>query len=1056
MALKQQASAKGMAVEGAEDEGEADLAATASMEAVGVADKAKKTRATDAVAADSTASATIITRTDICGAIATSSLIDGPLLMAKRVKEQEEGEEEAVEAVAVAEVVLQRAEMKCMGKAMFKGADGKMVGLKNVLWVPKLAANLISVRRLQKAGMDTSSKGAKTYTTRLGERILWDLHEDRDVYNEMWQIPVVPMPKEKQVAASISTKGEAVGSSDGANEAPLLPQGPAPSGLSQVDPSPLVAPVEVSSDTSGPAKGGDLTCAATVTPRRSVRLAVPPGFLPRLSSPLLQPVAVDSGVIGGAGAGGPGTSRLGGGASHLRAGGTGTARAGGAMTAEAGDSATGGIGVTSAGGTGACRQETLSPERLHEWAVQWGSPGGGASPARTTRAGGAGTTGATGGTGGGAGAVHWGSPSGGARRARAARSGVASSRGASAGVLGVASAGGASAGVPGVGRARGTGTGGTGAAGGTGGAGPVGASAFVLRVGGTGGADTVGATGVGGNGSGGAAATGAGGSGSATTQPQQSGLRHLLSLPPAATEFTAGGTTPLLLEPALRLVTPVCSHRAVRPRPPTVPGTHIMALRPSSFPQRVVLPSPPASSLPHIPDPESDLVRTATPIFTRLLATIVTDPSFDSTAVPPSIGGELALGCDVLEDRQFELECLAAAAPHLASTLLCIEGDPDAMDIPTPRTYAEAITGLNSSQWQIAMDAKMASWKSTGTYVDEVPPFGVNIVDGMWIFRRDYELHSLDFSTTFLQGSLHGAICLWQPVDGLRQAPREWRDTLRTTLAALGFTPSNADPSMFLRTDRSLPPFYVLVYVDNLVFTTADNEALAIMKAELQERHTCTDLGELRSYLGLQITRDRARRTITFTQSHMVHQVLQHFDFSWSSQQPTPLSTGHSLSAPFSDESVEPSGPTSGVGLVLGGRGLVVLTGNSETSWADDQTTHRYEAKIYAGAMAAQELRWLTCQRVKVLGSNPCVCTSGIPVRGGVRGPLRLEHRTKHIALCYFLMRELQQRGQLRLAYMATQANTSDVFTKALGSSDHQRFCTALGLVPTLPHMLFF
>ncbi|CAI7813579.1 unnamed protein product [Closterium sp. NIES-53] len=111
----------------------------------------------------------------------------------------------------------QRAEVKGMGKAMFKGADGKMVGLKNVLWVPNLAANLISVRRLQKAGMDTCSKGAKTYTARLGERILWDLHEDRDVYNKMWQIPVLPMPKERQVAASISTKGEAVGSGDGAN-----------------------------------------------------------------------------------------------------------------------------------------------------------------------------------------------------------------------------------------------------------------------------------------------------------------------------------------------------------------------------------------------------------------------------------------------------------------------------------------------------------------------------------------------------------------------------------------------------------------------------------------------------------------------------------------------------------------------------------------------------------------------------------------------------------------------------------------------------------------------
>ncbi|CAI7917706.1 unnamed protein product, partial [Closterium sp. NIES-54] len=262
-----QASAEGMAVEEEEDEGEADLAATTSMEATGVADMAATTRARDAVSADSMASATIVTRADICGAISSSSLMDGPLLKAKRVEEQEEGEEEAVEAVEIAEVVLQepaalgkvtlhsldywlidsgstysmtpradlltelepspvkhvtsalgqRAEVKGMGKAMFKGADGKMVGLKNVLWVPNLAANLISVRRLQKAGMDTSSMGAKTYTARLGERLLWDLHEDRDVYNEMWQIPVVPMPKERQVAASISTKGEAVGSGDGAN-----------------------------------------------------------------------------------------------------------------------------------------------------------------------------------------------------------------------------------------------------------------------------------------------------------------------------------------------------------------------------------------------------------------------------------------------------------------------------------------------------------------------------------------------------------------------------------------------------------------------------------------------------------------------------------------------------------------------------------------------------------------------------------------------------------------------------------------------------------------------
>ncbi|CAI7751726.1 unnamed protein product, partial [Closterium sp. NIES-53] len=226
---------------------------------------------------------------------------------------------------------------------------------------------------------------------------------------------------------------------------------------------------------------------------------------------------------------------------------------------------------------------------------------------------------------------------------------------------------------------------------------------------------------------------------------------------------------------------------------------------------------------------------------------------------------------------QEDFECLAAVVPHFASMLLAPEGDLDAPDIPTPCSYVEAITGPYFSQLQAAMDAEMASWKTIGIYVDEVPPSRANIVDGMWIFRgvdyfqtfsptpkmttlrvllhvaaqRDYELHSLDFSTAFLQGSLHEEIWLrrppgftgsfptgaqWslrRPVYGLRQAPHKWHDSLRTTLAALGFAPSTADPSLFLRTDTSLPPFYSMIVHrqqghDSLVsgaHTGAQNEA---------------------------------------------------------------------------------------------------------------------------------------------------------------------------------------------------------------------------------------
>ncbi|CAI7902277.1 unnamed protein product [Closterium sp. NIES-54] len=568
------------------------------------------------------------------------------------------------------------------------------------------------------------------------------------------------------------------------------------------------------------------------------------------------------------------------------------------------------------------------------------------------------------------------------------------------GAAGAGGAGGAGAGDPGAGGAG---------AGGTGASGPGGSGA--ARAGDVG----AGGTEAGGTGPWGAGVVGAGSRDTGRPRPYLVPLlQHVFCLPsstgltppllcplpdqsqpplqpaspvPAPSPYTeqTGGLTERR-EPVSRPASPVCAIRTgrpvTRPRPPPVPGTHHTALRPSSIPRRVPLLPPPTSSLANGLDPESDLVCAASPSVPRLLATVVTDPLFESADAsalvaelvdfaaayrldyaaslvaeseydcPPSIGGECALGTDVLEYRQEDFDCFAAAVPHLVSMLIAPEGDPDAPDIPTPHSYAEAITGPYSSQWQTAMDAEMASWKSTCTYVDAVPPPGANIV-------------------------------------------------------------------------------------------------------------------------------------------------LQHFDFQYSSPKSTPLPTGHSLSAPPSDESVEPSGlypelvgclmylmtctrpdlayplsilaryvapgrhrpehweaakrvlrylcSTSGMGLVLGGRVPVVLTGHADALWVDGLATQRStqgytfslgsgsvswrstrsssvlssscEAEIYKGAMAAQELRWLT-YLLTDLGERPRsspVLYVDNKAMIALCQEHRLEHRTKHIAQRYFLARELQQRGHFVL-----------------------------------------
>ncbi|CAI7734401.1 unnamed protein product [Closterium sp. NIES-53] len=407
--------------------------------------------------------------------------------------------------------------------------------------------------------------------------------------------------------------------------------------------------------------------------------------------------------------------------------------------------------------------------------------------------------------------------------------------------------------------------------------------------------------------------------------------------------------------------------RAVSPKPRRsryrADGPFHLVLR-SRAPPPPILPQPPESSLTVFHDQLSDYLRASRPVVSRVFSTLVTHPTappLSVSALVTTVAGfasshrldyaaHLVSGpacfsssgvapvfpLEVLEDRHFELGFLAIAVPHLCAMLQAPEEDQDALDIPIPRTHAEAVSGPWASGMLLYKVKRPPG--APLVFKERYVVRGFSQREGVDIFQtfaptpkmttlsqRVHKLHSLDFSTAFLQGSLHEQIWLrrppgftdifppgtqWQlrrPVHGLRRAPREWHNMLCTNPALLDFFPSSADPSLFVR--RGLTPFFVLVYVDDLVFATSDGRALAFVKEKMQRRHTCTDLGELQCYLGLQISRDRAARTITLTQSHMVKQILTRFRFPFSKVQPSPLAVDHGLKTPPSDEPIESSGP---------------------------------------------------------------------------------------------------------------------------------------------------
>ncbi|CAI7890935.1 unnamed protein product [Closterium sp. NIES-53] len=269
--------------------------------------------------------------------------------------------------------------------------------------------------------------------------------------------------------------------------------------------------------------------------------------------------------------------------------------------------------------------------------------------------------------------------------------------------------------------------------------------------------------------------------------------------------------------------------------------------------------------------------------------------------------------------------------------------------------------------------------------------------------NRGCKIKQMDITTAFLNGIILEELYMLQPeglddgsgrvcrlkkaIYGLKQAPRAWYHKLEETLLAGGFKKSECDHSLFLLQEKE-QFLMLLMYVDDILLFSESAAMIERVEEMLEMQFKCSKMGDVKYYLGMHVERDLDKGVLRLHQRKYCEGLAEKYGLQDGGKPATPLPSGFTVEPCADEEVVGESDSTSGMGLMLGGRGPVVLTSHADASWVDDSATQRSsqsytfslgsgsvfwlstrsssvlssrcEAEIYAGAMAAQELRWLT------------------------------------------------------------------------------------------------
>ena len=165
-----------------------------------------------------------------------------------------------------------------------------------------------------------------------------------------------------------------------------------------------------------------------------------------------------------------------------------------------------------------------------------------------------------------------------------------------------------------------------------------------------------------------------------------------------------------------------------------------------------------------------------------------------------------------------------------------------------------------------------------------------------------WSVYQLDMNNAFLYGNLDEEVYMQMPegipnpnnlvcllkksIYGLRQASRVWNAKLVVELLSQGFVQSKNDYILFIKHNQD-KICVVAVYVDDVILTGTDHEAIASLKAHLDYMFSIKDLGKLHYFLGLEI--DYLDSSFLLTQRKFAKELILSSGLDVSKSVATPL-----------------------------------------------------------------------------------------------------------------------------------------------------------------------